>query len=122
MNGLVVMTSRDYFGLDVTVFNKRAKRPFKWAGVPFLQDTSHVCGKEKCVWVKRYKLSESNFNSSYDRGGSSTGQGLPFTGVQPIGHLVGYPSYVHQPFFIHGDGELLDQRKNGAKKAAVRSN
>ena len=74
-----------------------------------------ACGTEQCVEVARMRASDSAFARSDDS--DAMGRGLPYDGLQPIGHTsgpskAGRPAYFHQPVYLNGDKELLSQQNN----------
>ena len=91
------------------MFDENAKRPFSYE---FQIDIygARGCGTEKCLTAARFHLSDDEFTKTDSK--SESGKGTPYNGLQPIGHLVGSPMYLHRPFFLNGDEELYSQKNN----------
>lgn len=89
------------------VFDENAKRPFSYQFQVAIYGAKG-CGTEKCLSAARFHLS----NDEFTRTDSKNGKGLPYNGLQPIGHLVGSPMYLHRPFYLNGDEELYSQKNN----------
>ena len=93
------------------VFIGPAKRPFEFEWQHDQGFYPKTCGTSLCVSTSRFLQSEKNF-LRLDADQAETGQGLPFDGLQSLGHLAGIPVYLHQPFFMGGDEELYTQSNN----------
>jgi len=91
------------------VFDENAKRSFAYEfdQGPFTK----ACGsKNKCIGASRFLISEDEFTKTGNT--ADNGKGLPYNGLQPLGHQVGSPLYMHRPFFLNGDEELYAQKNN----------
>jgi len=74
-----------------------------------------TCGTNECLVAARMKSVDSSFARSDAT--DAMGRGMPFDGLQPIGHGdgpsdSGRPVYFHQPLYLNGDAELLSQQNN----------
>ena len=73
-----------------------------------------ICGTDTCILSARLTPNATTFDSNEL---VNDGTGLPFDGLQPIGHssgpsATGRPEYLHQPLFINGDEVLYSQQNN----------
>ena len=91
------------------VFDENSKRPFLYEYQVDIY-MAKGCGTEKCLWSARFHLSNDEFTKTGSA--SENGKGLPYNGLQPLGHLVGSPMYLHRPFYLNGDEELYTQKNN----------
>ena len=74
-----------------------------------------VCGTSECVLAARMRSVDASFVRSDAT--DAMGRGMPYDGLQPIGHAngpsnSGRPVYFHQPLYLNGDAELLSQQNN----------
>jgi len=83
---------------------------------------SKICGnKGRCVLTARMKPLNNVFH--YNVNASASGTGLPYDGLQPIGHMngpaeTGHPVYFHQPLYYNGDEVLYSQQDNSHVEAS----
>ena len=75
---------------------------------------NQICGTDTCIVSARLvpNTTAFDFNEFED-----DGSGLPFDGLQPVGHLsgpstTGRPEYLHQPLYVNGDEALYTQQDN----------
>lgn len=113
-----------YFG-DMAISNghtHRGKHPIytkdKMSPTMFEEDwglTAITCDDNICHKVARLLVAADAFTGTADS--KLQGIGMPFDGVQSVGHKKGpgssgRPMYVHQPLFFNGDKELLSQQNS----------
>lgn len=72
-----------------------------------------VCGSDTCIVSARLTPIATTFHATNE----TDGAGLPFDGLQPVGHVKGpsingRPEYLHHPLFIGGDELLYTQQNN----------
>jgi len=94
------------------VYVPDAKRSvdFVFEGVREKFVRNKICGTDTCVVSARLKPTATTFHKS----GDTDGAGLPYDGLQPVGHVKGpsdsgRPEYLHQPLFFDGDEKLYSQ-------------
>lgn len=84
---------------------------FVWGGVREKFSRNQICGTDTCMLSARLKPNSTAFSL----GEESDGTGLPFDGLQPVGHVsgpssTGRPEYFHQPLYFDGDETLYTQQ------------
>lgn len=83
-----------------------------------------TCGTSECLLAARMSSMDSSFVRS--EATDAMGRGMPYDGLQPIGHDdgpsdSGRPVYFHQPLYLNGDAELLSQQNNSHVDSATAS-
>lgn len=73
-----------------------------------------VCGTDTCVVSARLRPNVTSF--VFDEN-IDDGAGLPYDGLQPVGHvkgpsITGRPEYIHHPLYYNGDETLYTQQDN----------
>ncbi|KAL3795234.1 hypothetical protein HJC23_008319 [Cyclotella cryptica] len=73
-----------------------------------------VCGTDTCVVSARMRPNTTVFD--FDEA-KLDGTGMPYDGLQPVGHIkgpsvTGRPEYVHHPLYYNGDEALYTQQDN----------
>ena len=86
---------------------------FKFEGVRDNFVRNKVCGSDTCIVSARLTPTATTFHATNE----TDGAGLPFDGLQPVGHVSGpsingRPEYLHQPLFVGGDESLYTQQNN----------
>mmetsp|Transcript_51125 Transcript_51125/g.61534 ORF Transcript_51125/g.61534 Transcript_51125/m.61534 type:complete len:962 (+) Transcript_51125:125-3010(+) len=79
---------------------------------------ARLCGTDACIKASRFRQSLSAFSSSVENA-TTWGQGTPYDGVRSLGPLSNAPAYLHAPFYLDGDVELLSQQNNTHVDAAL---
>jgi len=79
-----------------------------------------ICGTDTCIVSARLKPHATIFHANENE---DDGAGLPFDGLQPVGHIrgpstSGRPEYLHQPLFVDGDEMLYTQKDNSHTERA----
>lgn len=87
---------------------------FVFEGVREKMVRNKICGTDTCIVSARLKPNATAFNVNEN---VNDGTGMPFDGLQPVGHArgpstTGRPEYVHQPLFFDGDEMLYTQQDN----------
>lgn len=107
----------DGFPIDIAhpVYVPDAKRSidFKFEGVRDNFVRNKICGSSQCIVSARLTPIATTFHAT----NKTDGAGLPYNGLQPIGHVTGpsingRPEYLHQPLFVGGDELLYTQQSN----------
>ncbi len=75
---------------------------------------NQICGRNACIVSARLRPIATAFNINK---AVADGAGLPFDGLQPVGHMngqsvTGRPEYLHHPLFLFGDTQLYTQQNN----------
>jgi hypothetical protein len=70
---------------------------------------NQICGRNTCIVSARLRPIATAFNVNK---AVADGAGLPFDGLQPVGHMTGRPEYLHHPLFLNGDTKLYTQQNN----------
>jgi len=86
---------------------------FKFEGMRENFVRNKVCGSDTCIVSARLTPIATTFHATNE----TDGAGLPFDGLQPVGHVKGpsingRPEYLHHPLFIGGDELLYTQQNN----------
>ena len=98
------------------VYISDAKKPidfvFEGFRTGFLRNK--VCGTDTCVVSARMRPNATAFVFDED---VNDGAGLPYDGLQPVGHvkgpsITGRPEYIHHPLYYNGDETLYTQQDN----------
>ena len=71
-----------------------------------------VCGTDTCIVSARLRPNITTFHTNVTK---NDGTGMPFDGLQPVGHIsgpstTGRPEYFHQPLYFDGDETLFTQQ------------
>ena len=105
------------------VYVPDAKKPidFVWGGHPENSSRNKICGTDTCILGARLKPNATTFMPIE---GVNDGTGLPFAGLQPVGHAsgpstTGRPEYLHQPLYFGGDEQLYTQQDSSYVDRAV---
>lgn len=107
----------DGFPIDIAhpVYVPSAKKSidFHFEGVRENFVRNKVCGTDTCIVSARLTPAATTFHATNE----TDGAGLPFDGLQPVGHVSGpsingRPEYLHQPLFVGGDEVLYTQQDN----------
>lgn len=98
------------------VYVPRAKKSIDFVFEGFRENFKYnkVCGTDTCIVSARMIPNVTAF--AFDEL-EDNGSGLPFSGLQPVGHMsgpatTGRPEYVHEPLFVNGDEALYTQQDN----------
>jgi len=104
-----------WFKKAIPLYIKEMKGPLS-----FSEDWSIrpiVCGSDPqlCLYISRFKIASSAFQGTNTT--RTIGTGLPYNGLQAIGHFDGpssngRPAYINQPNFLAGDSVLFTQQSN----------
>ncbi|KAL7511318.1 hypothetical protein ACHAXN_008242, partial [Cyclotella atomus] len=98
------------------VYIAAAKKPidfvFEGFRTGFLRNK--VCGTDTCIVSARLRPNVTSFVFNED---VADGAGMPFDGLQPVGHVkgpsvTGRPEYIHHPLYYNGDETLYTQQDN----------
>lgn len=96
------------------VYVPGAKKPidFVFEGVRDKFVRNKICGTDTCLVSARLRPNVTTFQAVE---GGLDGAGLPYNGLQPVGHVngpsaTGRPEYLHQPLYLGGDEELYTQQ------------
>ncbi|KAL7496093.1 hypothetical protein ACHAWT_004369 [Skeletonema menzelii] len=107
----------DGFPIDIAhpVYVPNAKKSidFHFEGVRDKFVRNKVCGTDTCIFSARLIPANTTFHAT----NATDGAGLPFNGLQPVGHvngpsINGRPEYLHQPLYVGGDELLYTQQDN----------
>eukprot|EP00574_Skeletonema_japonicum_P004359 CAMPEP_0201714314 /NCGR_PEP_ID=MMETSP0593-20130828/849_1 /ASSEMBLY_ACC=CAM_ASM_000672 /TAXON_ID=267983 /ORGANISM="Skeletonema japonicum, Strain CCMP2506" /LENGTH=947 /DNA_ID=CAMNT_0048203583 /DNA_START=104 /DNA_END=2947 /DNA_ORIENTATION=+ len=107
----------DGFPIDIAhpVFVPSGKKSidFNFEGVRDNFVRNKVCGTDSCIVSARLIPANTTFHATNE----TDGAGLPFDGLQPVGHVSGpsingRPEYLHQPLYVGGDEILYTQQDN----------
>lgn len=108
------------------VYVSDAKRSvdFVFQGILPNFSRNKICGTDSCVVSARLRPNSTVF--SYNET-TTDGTGLPFDGLQPVGHMsgpstTGRPEYFHQPLYIDGDEALYTQQDNSYAERSAAGN
>ncbi|KAL7543080.1 hypothetical protein ACHAXR_012405 [Thalassiosira sp. AJA248-18] len=85
---------------------------FVYEGVRDKFVRNKICGTDTCIVSARLNPNATVFNINE---AENDGAGLPFDGLQPVGHVsgpstTGRPEYLHQPLYFDGDETLYTQQ------------
>ncbi|EED96669.1 predicted protein [Thalassiosira pseudonana CCMP1335] len=87
---------------------------FVFEGVRENFSRNKLCGTDACIYSARMIPNATSFSFVED---ATDGTGLPYNGLQPIGHVkgpstTGRPEYLHHPLYVDGDEALYTQQDN----------
>jgi len=87
---------------------------FSFEGIRDKGVRNQICGSDTCIVSARLRPIATAFNANK---AIADGTGLPFDGLQPVGHMseqsvTGRPEYLHHPLFLNGDAMLYTQQNN----------
>lgn len=86
---------------------------FVFSGVRENFSRNQLCGTDTCIVSAR--LTPNSTTTFTANALEDDGAGLPFAGLQPVGHVkgpstTGRPEYFHQPLYFAGDEALYTQQ------------
>jgi len=98
------------------VFISGAKKPIDFVFEGFRTGfvRNKVCGTDTCVVSARMRPNTTTFVFNDN---VPDGAGMPYDGLQPVGHtkgpsVTGRPEYIHHPLYYNGDETLYTQQDN----------
>mmetsp|Transcript_19577 Transcript_19577/g.35437 ORF Transcript_19577/g.35437 Transcript_19577/m.35437 type:complete len:941 (+) Transcript_19577:340-3162(+) len=79
-----------------------------------------ICGTDTCIVSARLRPNATSFHISEN---GNDGTGMPFDGLQTVGHVsgpstTGRPEYFHQPLYFDGDETLYTQQDSSYAETA----
>ncbi|KAL9180056.1 hypothetical protein ACHAXT_008026 [Thalassiosira profunda] len=96
------------------VYVPSAKRSidFVFPGMRQNQVRNQLCGTEECIVSARLLPNSTVFAAD-----EASGSGMPYAGLQPVGHTrgpsaTGRPEYFHHPLYFDGDAALYSQQNS----------
>jgi hypothetical protein len=98
------------------VYIEGAKKPIDFVFEGFRTGfvRNKVCGTDTCIVSARMRPNVTSFVFNED---VADGAGMPYDGLQPVGHVkgpsvTGRPEYIHHPLYYNGDEALYTQQDN----------